>query len=86
MSANEILSDDGYRADGRRSEELRRLVCRMGHIANADGSAYLEQGNTKVLASVFGPHAIVSTRCSMYCIIQLVYFIIYILYISFIPY
>ena len=25
-------------------------------IGQADGSAYLEQGNTKVLAAVYGPH------------------------------
>ena len=28
----------------------------MGVFGQADGSAYLEQGNTKVLAAVYGPH------------------------------
>jgi exosome complex component RRP41 len=28
----------------------------MGVFAQADGSAYIEQGNTKALAVVYGPH------------------------------
>ena len=56
MSGHELLSDQGLRADGRRSKELRRIRCRQGVFGQADGSAYLEQGNTKVLAAVYGPH------------------------------
>ena len=56
MSGHELLSDQGLRADGRRSKELRRIRCRQGVFRQADGSAYLEQGNTKVLAAVYGPH------------------------------
>ncbi|XP_064297984.1 exosome complex component RRP41 [Phalacrocorax carbo] len=55
-AAAELLSDEGYRADGRRPDELRKVRARMGVFAQADGSAYLEQGNTKVLAVVYGPH------------------------------
>ena len=32
----------------------------MGLLTQADGSAYLEQGNTKVLATVYGPHDVSS--------------------------
>ena len=46
----------GLRVDGRRPPELRKLQCRLGVFRQADGSAYLEQGNTKVLATVYGPH------------------------------
>ena len=46
----------GLRVDGRRSRELRRIHCSMGVLTQADGSAKLEQGNTKVLATVYGPH------------------------------
>ena len=28
----------------------------MGVLTQADGSARLEQGNTKILATVYGPH------------------------------
>ena len=37
------------RLDGRKAGELRRIQTRMGVFKQADGSAYLEQGNTKVL-------------------------------------
>ena len=51
-----ILSHKGLRVDGRRPPELRRLQCQLGVFQQADGSALLEQGNTKVLATVYGPH------------------------------
>ncbi|KAL5279061.1 EXOSC4 family protein [Megaselia abdita] len=56
MSGNNLLSDQGLRLDGRRPHELRRIRCKLGVFEQPDGSAYLEQGNTKVLAAVFGPH------------------------------
>ena len=56
--ALELLSDQGFRVDGRRADELRRLQCQLGVFSQADGSAYLEQGNTKVLAAVYGPHEV----------------------------
>ncbi len=56
--ALELLSDQGFRVDGRRADELRRLQCRLGVFSQADGSAYVEQGNTKVLAAVYGPHEV----------------------------
>nr|CAG4650408.1 EOG090X0BHT [Sida crystallina] len=58
MSGLELLSDQGLRIDGRKPDELRRIRCSLGVFAQADGSAYLEQGNTKVLAAVYGPHEI----------------------------
>ncbi|XP_039220606.1 exosome complex component RRP41 [Crotalus tigris] len=56
MAGLELLSEQGYRVDGRRAGELRQIRARMGVFAQADGSAYLEQGNTKALAVVYGPH------------------------------
>ena len=56
MAASELLADFGLRLDGRRANELRKIKCRMGVFGQADGSAYLEQGNSKVLAAVYGPH------------------------------
>lgn len=62
------MSPEGLRADGRRATEYRRLGVRLGASAwstnqggihaskiGLDGSAYYEQGNTKVLAYVVGP-------------------------------
>lgn len=43
------------RLDGRRWNELRRFTGQIGVQAAADGSSYLEMGNTKVLCAVTGP-------------------------------
>ncbi|KAH7336669.1 3' exoribonuclease family, domain 1-domain-containing protein [Rhexocercosporidium sp. MPI-PUGE-AT-0058] len=43
------------RLDGRRWNELRRLTAQMRTQAAADGSSYLEMGNTKVICTVTGP-------------------------------
>lgn len=51
----EYVSLDGLRLDGRRAGEVRKIRCACGALARADGSAYYEQGNTRVLAAVYGP-------------------------------
>ncbi|CAL3972212.1 unnamed protein product [Diplocarpon coronariae] len=43
------------RLDGRRWNELRRLTAQIRTQASADGSSYLEMGNTKVICTVVGP-------------------------------
>ncbi|MCJ1286806.1 Exosome non-catalytic core component [Xylographa opegraphella] len=43
------------RLDGRRWNELRRIHAQISIQAAADGSSYLEMGNTKVLCTVAGP-------------------------------
>lgn len=42
----------GTRVDGRRFEEARPCRLHVGAIPNATGSAYVEQGSTKVIAGV----------------------------------
>ncbi|KAL1494393.1 hypothetical protein ABEB36_009998 [Hypothenemus hampei] len=57
MSAKQqLINKIGLRLDGRRANELRRIRCKMGVFSQPDGSAYIEQGLTKVLAAVYGPH------------------------------
>ncbi|GFS72393.1 exosome complex component RRP41, partial [Nephila pilipes] len=56
MANLELLSDQGIRMDGRRPTELRKIECKLGVSDGADGSAYFQQGNTTVLATVYGPH------------------------------
>ncbi|CAI4222095.1 unnamed protein product [Auanema sp. JU1783] len=51
-----IISEHGYRTDGRKSHQIRNINCRLGVYPKAEGSAYIEQGNTKVLCAVYGPH------------------------------
>lgn len=62
MAGLELLSDQGFRLDGRKPHELRKTQCRLGVFGQSDGSAYLEQGNTKVLATVYGPHEVRGSR------------------------
>lgn len=58
MFGQDLISEQGLRLDGRRSQELRRIQCKLGVFSQPDGSAYIEQGNTKVLAAVYGPHQV----------------------------
>jgi exosome complex component RRP41 len=46
---------DKKRVDGRKMEDLRPLSIKVGVLPNADGSAYLEWGQNKVYAAVYGP-------------------------------
>ncbi|VDP95047.1 unnamed protein product [Echinostoma caproni] len=46
---------NGRRIDGRRANELRSVFCQF-ELGNSDGIVLLHQGNTKVMASVVGPH------------------------------
>lgn len=45
----------GKRTDGRAFDELRPIKIEVGMLKNAEGSAYVEWGNNKVLAAVYGP-------------------------------
>ncbi len=56
----EYLTPEGLRVDGRRPEELRKIKCKLRVLSKADGSAYFEQGNTKVVAAVYGPKEVKS--------------------------
>ncbi|KAK8805590.1 hypothetical protein WA158_002246 [Blastocystis sp. Blastoise] len=58
MSKLELLLVAGLRGDGRKPNEIRRLACRFGVFDDCDGSFYLEMGNTKVLAVVYGPREV----------------------------
>lgn len=51
----EKLIEDGKRLDGRGHEEMRPLTIEAGVLEKADGSAYLELGRNKAIASVYGP-------------------------------
>lgn len=50
-----LLDDKGIRCDGRRIDEPRRIMIKAGVLKNANGSAYIEFGDNKILAGVFGP-------------------------------
>ncbi len=50
-----LIDEKGIRLDGRRFDELRPISIEAGVLKRADGSAYLEWGENKVLAAVYGP-------------------------------
>ena len=53
-----LFREDGKRLDGREKQELRPIKMEVGVIDNADGSAYLEWGNNKIFAAVYGPREV----------------------------
>ncbi len=55
MEKPKLLRDDGRRLDGRAYDELRPIRMEVGILNNANGSALVEYGKTRVLAAVYGP-------------------------------
>lgn len=65
MSRLELFSPEGLRVDGRRFNEIRSFDCSINtHPHSSDGSAYISQGNTKVLCLVRGPSDTLITNSS----------------------
>lgn len=52
-----ISTDDRSNAESRSFEANRTTFMKCGMVSNANGSAYIEAGNTKIMASVYGPMA-----------------------------
>lgn len=55
MEPEKLVDEEGRRIDGRLWNELRPIKIQVGILKNADGSAYIEQGRSKILAAVYGP-------------------------------
>mmetsp|Transcript_58653 Transcript_58653/g.132173 ORF Transcript_58653/g.132173 Transcript_58653/m.132173 type:complete len:254 (-) Transcript_58653:63-824(-) len=57
MGSNEQVTPEGFRVDGRRVHEPRRVHCSVGSEGRceADGYAVFELGATKAVAYVYGP-------------------------------
>lgn len=55
VAKQKLINEQGLRVDGRRPDELRPIKMEVGLLANADGSAYIEQGKNKIIVAVFGP-------------------------------
>lgn len=53
-----LFRKDGKRLDGREINDLRPIKMEVGVVKNADGSAYLEWGNNKIYAAVYGPREV----------------------------
>ncbi|KAI8387264.1 ribosomal protein S5 domain 2-type protein [Blakeslea trispora] len=65
------LGKDKKRLDNRGFEDLRPIFLKTGLITQANGSAYIEVGNTKVTCAVYGPRQLkkaeFSNLCKLYC-------------------
>jgi exosome complex component RRP41 len=55
---SEKLIRKGVRTDGRKPNDLRPIRIDVGPLERADGSAYIEWGNNKILAAVYGPREV----------------------------
>ena len=55
MNTDIKLFEKGKRLDGRKPDEMRKIKIEAGVLHRAEGSCYLEWGDNKVLAAVYGP-------------------------------
>ncbi|KAI8076460.1 ribosomal protein S5 domain 2-type protein [Gilbertella persicaria] len=66
-----VLNAEKKRLDNRAVEDLRPIFLKTGLITQANGSAYIEVGNTKVTCAVYGPRQLkkaeFSNLCKLYC-------------------
>ncbi|PVG04535.1 ribosomal protein S5 domain 2-like protein [Serendipita vermifera] len=60
----EPLLSNEKRRDGRAIRDLRPIFLRTGLIPQANGSAYIETGNTKIACAVYGPRQLKNTQYS----------------------
>jgi len=50
-----LLDENGIRCDGRKIDEPRKIMIKAGVLKNANGSAYIEFGENKILVGIYGP-------------------------------
>ncbi|WGI16905.1 exosome complex exonuclease Rrp41 [Methanonatronarchaeum sp. AMET-Sl] len=53
-----FIDDEGKRVDGRNPDELRPVHIESGVLNRADGSCYIELGDNKIMAAVYGPREV----------------------------
>ncbi|KAK4004936.1 hypothetical protein OUZ56_006663 [Daphnia magna] len=53
-----LIGSNQVRKDKRKPTDARPLFLRTGIISQAKGSAYIEQGNTKLVCGVYGPREV----------------------------
>ncbi|MBE6493427.1 MAG: exosome complex exonuclease Rrp41 [Methanosphaera stadtmanae] len=58
------MTKEYIRSDGRTYNTLRNIKMKVGILNNADGSAYIECGNNKILVGVYGPKELYSKKHS----------------------
>ncbi len=58
ISPIKLIDENGRRIDGRLPHEIRKVKIESGVLKNADGSAYIELGNNKIIVAVYGPREV----------------------------
>lgn len=53
-----FIDENGLRLDGRKIDQIRDIKIEIGILNRADGSCYLEFGNNKIMAAVYGPREV----------------------------
>lgn len=53
-----FIDGNGLRLDGRKIDQIRDIKIEIGILNRADGSCYLEFGNNKIMAAVYGPREV----------------------------
>lgn len=51
----QYVDKSGKRLDGRTVDQIRNIKIQVGTLKRADGSCYLEWGQNKIIAAVYGP-------------------------------
>ena len=64
MEGEVKMNEQFIRKDGRPFNSLRNMKMEVGVLNNADGSAYIECGNNKILVGVYGPKELYSKKHS----------------------
>ncbi|GAB68435.1 exosome complex exonuclease rrp41 [Plasmodium cynomolgi strain B] len=72
MPLVEYVNEEGYRIDGRKEDECRLIKISVGNeniFTDADGFAFYELGNTKLLSYIQGPTELKKSeeKCSIKC-------------------
>ena len=58
-----LMDDNGIRCDGRKVDETRRISIKAGVLRNANGSAYIEFGDNKIIAGVSDRAMCIQNTC-----------------------
>ncbi|VWU51011.1 exosome complex exonuclease RRP41, putative [Hepatocystis sp. ex Piliocolobus tephrosceles] len=82
MPLLKYINEEGYRLDGRKENECRLIKISLGNenmFADADGCAFYEIGNTKILSYIQGPTELKKSddKCSIKCEVFLSPFNVY---------
>ncbi|MFI3270353.1 MAG: polyribonucleotide nucleotidyltransferase [Rikenellaceae bacterium] len=52
MAMRNMILDEGVRLDGRKTDEIRQIICEVGYLPAAHGSALFTRGETQSLTTV----------------------------------